>query len=90
MRKHLTESPKRGKDRFALQKEVLEALFSVPERSEEAPKRRHQTREVRRSRPFGKLVVEPLTDTAIEHKIVTAKPLEVAGVGMKFDLYFSL
>lgn len=90
MRKHLTESPKRDKDRIALQKEVLEALFSVPERSEEAPKRRHREREVRRSRPFDKLVVEPMTDTAIEHKIVSAKPLEVTRDGMKFDLYFSL
>jgi hypothetical protein len=92
MRKHSPESPKRDKDRFALQKEVIEALFNVPERSEEAPKRRPQAREVRRSklRPFGKLVVEPSTDTTIEHKIVTAKSLEVARDGMKFDLYFSL
>ncbi|XP_059443629.1 putative nuclear RNA export factor SDE5 isoform X1 [Corylus avellana] len=80
MTKHLPESPKRDRDRFALQKEVLEALFNVPDRSEESPKRRPQVREVRRSkwRQFGKLEVEPLTDTTIEHKIVTAKSLEVA------------
>ncbi|KAF5478694.1 hypothetical protein F2P56_005233 [Juglans regia] len=74
MKKSSTESPKRDKDRFVIQKEILEALFTVPERSEEAPKR---VQPVRRFRGFGEVVVEPLKDPAIEHAIVTAKPLEV-------------
>ncbi|KAG6689335.1 hypothetical protein I3842_11G169700 [Carya illinoinensis] len=74
MKKSLTELPKRDKDRFVIQKEILEALFTVPERSEEAPKR---VQPVRRFRGFGEVVVERLKDPAIEHAIVTAKPLEV-------------
>ncbi|XP_021288199.1 putative nuclear RNA export factor SDE5 isoform X2 [Herrania umbratica] len=58
-----TGSPRRKKDRLALEKEILESLFSVPERSEEASKRTHLVRVVRRSRAFGELVTEPLKDT---------------------------
>ncbi|GMY31772.1 putative nuclear RNA export factor SDE5 [Fagus crenata] len=65
---------KKDKDRLALQKEVLEALFTVPERCEEVPKR---IVPVRRSRAFGKPVVETFTDTATMHKIATVQPIEV-------------
>ncbi|XP_017980244.1 PREDICTED: putative nuclear RNA export factor SDE5 isoform X2 [Theobroma cacao] len=58
-----TRSPRRNKDRLALEKEILESLFSVPERSEEASKRTRLVRVVRRSRAFGELVTEPLKDT---------------------------
>ncbi|XVF18889.1 hypothetical protein REPUB_Repub11eG0062300 [Reevesia pubescens] len=57
------KSLRRNKDRVALEKEVLEALFTVPERSEEAPKRTRLVRVVRKSRAFGELVTEPLKDT---------------------------
>ena len=87
MTKNVTESPKKDKDRLALQKEVLEALFTVPERCEEVPKR---ILPVRRSRAFGKPVVETFTDTAIMHKIATVQPIEVTRDGMKFDFYFAL
>ncbi|KAA8526841.1 hypothetical protein F0562_008930 [Nyssa sinensis] len=66
------ESLKRDKDRYALQKEVLEALFNVPERVEEAPKR--AAKEVRRSRVSGQVVVEPLKDTTTELIASTSKP----------------
>lgn len=58
-------------------------MFTVPERSEEAPKR---VQPVRRFRGFGEVVVERLKDPAIEHAIVTAKPLEVTKDGIEFDL----
>ncbi|KAM3696757.1 hypothetical protein ACB098_06G063600 [Castanea mollissima] len=74
MTKKLTVSPKKDKERLVLQKEVLEALFTVPERSEEVPKRIHP---VRRLRPFGKPVVGTFTDTATKHKIATVRPIEV-------------
>ncbi|KAA8523881.1 hypothetical protein F0562_010304 [Nyssa sinensis] len=61
-------------DRYALQKEVLESLFNVPERLEEAPKRTRPVKEVRRSRASGQVVVEPLKDTTTEYKAATAKP----------------
>ncbi|XP_022717090.1 putative nuclear RNA export factor SDE5 isoform X2 [Durio zibethinus] len=56
-------SSRRNKDRVTMEKEVLEALFTVPERSEEVPKRNGAVRVVGRSRAFGKLVTEPLKDT---------------------------
>ncbi|XP_058218300.1 putative nuclear RNA export factor SDE5 isoform X3 [Rhododendron vialii] len=68
-------SYKSDKDRYTLQKEVLEALFTVPERSEEAPEKIIPVRNVRRSRGFGRVVVGPLKDTTIEHKTVIAKLL---------------
>lgn len=55
-------SPKREKDRYDLQKEVLNALFTAPERTEKAPRLIRPMREVRRRKLFGK-VVEPLVDT---------------------------
>ena len=37
-------SPKRDEDRVGLQKEILGSLFTFPQRSEEAPKRRYPVR----------------------------------------------
>ncbi|XVF78286.1 hypothetical protein PTKIN_Ptkin14bG0119500 [Pterospermum kingtungense] len=63
MIRNTKSSVRRNKNRVALEKEVLEALFTVPERTEEAPKRTHTDRVVRRSRAFGKVVTEPLKST---------------------------
>lgn len=58
-------------ERYELQKEVLESLFSAPERVEEEPKR---IRPVRK-KAFGQVVTEPLRDTPLtDRKIVTVKP----------------
>ncbi|XAR56555.1 hypothetical protein NMG60_11037090 [Bertholletia excelsa] len=48
------------------EKEILEALFSVPQRSEEAPKITHREREFRRPNRFGRVVTEPLRETTLE------------------------
>ncbi|KAF3442527.1 hypothetical protein FNV43_RR16443 [Rhamnella rubrinervis] len=74
--RNLIEKPKTEKNRLDLQKEVLESLFHVRERSEEAPKRIVPVRKVR-SRAFGKLVVAPLRDSSPEHKNVFVLPQEV-------------
>ncbi|XWS27990.1 hypothetical protein CRYUN_Cryun25bG0027600 [Craigia yunnanensis] len=76
-------SQRRNKDRTTLEKEVLEALFRVPERSEEAPKRTRVVRVVRRSRAFGELVAEPIKDidtsltTTVVELMKAAKDVEV-------------
>lgn len=68
------ESTKSHKDRYDLQREVLEALFNGPERFEEQ-KRTVPVKDNRRSRGFGRVVVEPLRDTTTEHKTAIAKLL---------------
>ncbi|XWS52047.1 hypothetical protein CRYUN_Cryun11dG0033700 [Craigia yunnanensis] len=68
-------SPRRNK---TLEKEVLEALFSVPVRSEEAPKRTHVVRVVKRSSVFGELVTEPLKDTDTSLTTTVVELLEVS------------
>ncbi|KAL7216817.1 hypothetical protein ACSBR1_028692 [Camellia fascicularis] len=68
------ESTKSHKDRYDLQREVLEALFNGPERFEEQ-KRIVPVKDDRRSRGFGRVVVEPLRDTTTEHKTAIAKLL---------------
>ncbi|OMP04662.1 hypothetical protein COLO4_09422 [Corchorus olitorius] len=60
-----TRSPTKKQNKIALEKEVLKALFSVPERPEETPKRTRLVRVVRRSKAYGKLVAEPLKDADI-------------------------
>ncbi|KAJ7948634.1 SMR domain-containing protein [Quillaja saponaria] len=75
--KTLPGSPKKDNERFGLQKEILEALFTVPERPDELPKRTRLVRETRRSRPCGKPVVELPSDTILEHKIVAVEPQAV-------------
>ena len=50
------------KYRRNLQKEVLDALFTTPERLEESPTRTAKARPVRKSRAAGRTVVEPLKD----------------------------
>ncbi|ONI12792.1 hypothetical protein PRUPE_4G184000 [Prunus persica] len=72
-----SKSPIEEKDGLVLQKEVLEALFHVPERSEEAPKRSHPVREVKRYKAFRKFAVEPFRDTLVECKNATLAPEEV-------------
>ncbi|KAH0986689.1 hypothetical protein GBA52_013866 [Prunus armeniaca] len=72
-----SKSPIEEKDGLVLQKEVLEALFHVPERSEEAPKRSHPVREVKRYKAFRKFAVEPFRDTLVECKTATLAPEEV-------------
>ncbi|XP_021833560.1 putative nuclear RNA export factor SDE5 [Prunus avium] len=69
-----SESPIEEKDGLVLQKEVLEALFHVPERSEEAPKRSHPVREVKRYKAFRKFAVDPFRDTLVECKTATLAP----------------
>ncbi|XP_058001453.1 putative nuclear RNA export factor SDE5 isoform X2 [Hevea brasiliensis] len=76
---NLTGSPKKEKDRIGLQKEVLQALFDFSDRSEEAPKITCQVRVVKRSKAFGKLVVECPKDATREHKPSTAEPQVVTG-----------
>ncbi|XVE80162.1 hypothetical protein DITRI_Ditri14bG0117500 [Diplodiscus trichospermus] len=77
----MIRNPKRFpncKDRATLGKEVLEALFRVPERSEEASKTTRVVRVVRRSRAFGKLVSEPPNDTDTSLTIPVVELLKVS------------
>lgn len=53
---------RREEGRQNLQKEVLAALFTSPDRPEEFPARIAKARPVRKSRVAGSLVVEPLKD----------------------------
>ncbi|KAK8648447.1 hypothetical protein V6N13_129199 [Hibiscus sabdariffa] len=55
-------SPRVNKDKVAQEKEILETLFTVAERSEEGPK---INRVARRSMALGELVTKPLEDTDI-------------------------
>ncbi|RQO85971.1 hypothetical protein POPTR_001G401900v4 [Populus trichocarpa] len=72
-KENLTGSLKREHNRVSLEREILQSLFDLPERSEEAPKK---TRLVRQARSvFGKPAVTPHKDTAKEHKPSAAKPL---------------
>lgn len=69
-------SCKSDKDRYDLQKEILEALFTVPERFEEAREKTSPVRRtVGRSRRYGQVVAGPLRDTTIEPKTAVAKLL---------------
>ncbi|KAL5802828.1 hypothetical protein ACOSQ4_031133 [Xanthoceras sorbifolium] len=76
MRKNLTELPTSDRDRIGLQQEILESLFVVPERSEEATKRKIIVRPARRSRTFGKVVAQPYKDTTKKNKTVSAEAQE--------------
>ncbi|XP_052177756.1 putative nuclear RNA export factor SDE5 isoform X12 [Diospyros lotus] len=69
------KSPNRNKDRYDLQREVLEALFNVPARSEEAPKRTIPAKGFRVSRGSSRVVVEPLSEAATECNTTVAKLL---------------
>ncbi|XP_061977219.1 putative nuclear RNA export factor SDE5 isoform X1 [Populus nigra] len=60
------ELPGLGKERNNLQNEVLTALFSAAERSEEVSRRK--TKAERRSIVYGEPVAEPLTDFTLENK----------------------
>ncbi|KAK3017566.1 hypothetical protein RJ639_006633 [Escallonia herrerae] len=61
---------KRERDIYNLQKEVLESLFSVPGRVEEAPKRKLPVKEGSRMR-FGQAVTKPLIDIPTTRRTVT-------------------
>lgn len=63
-------SPRGNQDKAALGKEILQALFTVPERSGEETKGNNAVREVRRSMALGELVTEPLKDTDISFPTV--------------------
>lgn len=78
------QSSKKDKDRIDLQKEVLESLFYVPEKSMEAPKIIHSARRVMRSRAFGNPVIEPYKDTTREH--IAAKRKIDARDGKNFQI----
>ena len=78
-----TDTVKKDTDRFHLQKEVLEALFSAPERSEEVPKRIRPVR----AKLYGKPVERPLEDTTTDQKTVAVMP-EVKE-GMRWILSFT-
>lgn len=73
--------------KYNVQKGILEALFTAPEKSEEKPRRTSPVRAVRRPRIFGKVVVEPYKDTdiTIKRRISTAA-IKDAGDGMHLDL----
>lgn len=87
--RNLTNSSKIQKDRVDLQKEVLEALFTVPERSEEVPKKNRTFREVKRSRAFSQLAVEPLKQTTQELKIAAVEQQDVPKDGVSlFHVFF--
>lgn len=69
-------SCKSDKDRYDLQKEILETLFTVPERFEEAREKTSPVRRtVGRSRRYGQVVAGPLRDTTTEPKTAVAKLL---------------
>ncbi|KAK9267645.1 hypothetical protein L1049_010076 [Liquidambar formosana] len=63
------EVPRQQKEINDLEKEVLAALFNAPERLEEFPEKTLATRAMTRSRAVGEVVVEPLEDPTVEHKI---------------------
>ncbi|XP_018440025.1 putative nuclear RNA export factor SDE5 isoform X2 [Raphanus sativus] len=67
----LTGSEEGRKDNSGLEKEVLEALFSCPERYEEAPKLTRRFVE-RRGRAAGRPVIKPLEDP-FQERVVTVK-----------------
>ncbi|KAJ4886556.1 silencing defective 5 [Raphanus sativus] len=67
----LTGSEEGGKDNSGLEKEVLEALFSCPERYEEVPKLTRRFVE-RRGRAAGRPVIKPLEDP-FQERVVTVK-----------------
>lgn len=71
---NLTSSPKKGKDRISLQEEVLQTLFDFSDRSEEAPKITRRVRLVKRSKAFGKPVVEFSNNATREREPSTAEP----------------
>lgn len=67
----MTGSEEGRKDNSGLEKEVLEALFSCPERYEEAPKLTRRFVE-RRGRAAGRPVIKPLEDP-FQERVVTVK-----------------
>lgn len=77
-----TKLPGQLKERKELQKEVLFALFSAPEKSEELPERTQKAVAVRRSRAFGTVVSEPPRDFIPEPKVNVFPWQENSTIGM--------
>ncbi|XP_056683452.1 putative nuclear RNA export factor SDE5 isoform X2 [Spinacia oleracea] len=73
VRQNGKESRKKNNDKYDLQREILGALFSGPERVEQIPKK--TSARSRRSRMHGRTAVEPVKETNIEKTFVTVKPL---------------
>lgn len=71
------------KEKYNLSKEVFEALFNVPERIEEAPKRTLPVRAAKRTRSIGKAVTAPLEDV-VDPLPVILEPQEDTKDGMHF------
>lgn len=59
--------PRREKEKQDLQKEVLQALFSAPERIEEKPERIQPIRGDRQRTPYGRFVAKPPEETNLEN-----------------------
>ncbi|KAK9004949.1 hypothetical protein V6N11_042399 [Hibiscus sabdariffa] len=72
-------SPRVNKDKVAQEKEILEALFTVAERSEEGNR---VARVARRSKAFGELVTKPLDDMDI---ILTKNVVEMLKVSKNVE-----
>lgn len=87
MARNSTDPLKREKDRFSLQKEILETLFDFPVRSEETPKKVRLVREVRRSRAFAKPLFEPHNDAAREPKPSASETQAVTCEGANYHIY---
>lgn len=85
MTRNLRESTKGGKDKYGLQKEVLESLFVVPERSVETPKIICVVRPAPRSKALGKAIVDSYKDTTEENTAAELK--EDAEDGMNFGMH---
>ncbi|KAK9688936.1 hypothetical protein RND81_09G023100 [Saponaria officinalis] len=69
------EPRKKGKDKSNLQSEILGSLFTAPERLVEEPKRIFPRAGVRKSISYGRSVVKPPQETAMEQPFVAVKPL---------------
>ncbi|GMJ10194.1 silencing defective 5 [Hibiscus trionum] len=72
MMRNPKRSPRVNKEKVTQEKEILEALFTVAERSEEETERNRVVRAVRRAKAFGEVVTEPLkdTDTSLTKNVV--------------------
>ncbi|KAA8519812.1 hypothetical protein F0562_014098 [Nyssa sinensis] len=72
-KKSVDRGPREQSERNELQ-EVLAALFHASKRYEEFSERTVAVKIVKRSRTSGQVVVEPLSDTIVEHKTCTMNP----------------
>ncbi|XP_058078083.1 putative nuclear RNA export factor SDE5 isoform X2 [Magnolia sinica] len=68
-----TESPCMDKGKHDLSRQVLESLFSVPEKYEETPRKNRPARAVKK-KAIGRVVTAPLTDDVDEPSPETVEP----------------